>query len=174
LAGGVPDRRLSQLAGYLTRVIDAYGGDDPQLRAFADGLPDRLARVAACGLPDTLVHGDLHPGNVIGTEERRTIIDWGDSFIGQPAFDVLRLAGGLDAAEADEVIEEWAALWRAELPGSDPRASVELLRPVEALRLAAVYADFLAGIEPSEHPYHADDVDRWLRTAVERASREAA
>ena len=100
LAAGVPDRRSAQLVGYLTGVVDAYGGDDPALRALVDGLPDRLARVAACGLPDTLVHGDLHPGNVIGTEDRRTIIDWGDSFIGQPALDILRLVVGLDPAEA--------------------------------------------------------------------------
>ena len=170
LAAGVPDRRSAQLVGYLTGVVDAYGGGDPTLLALVDGLPDRLARVAACGLPDTLVHGDLHPGNVIGTEDRRTIIDWGDSFIGQPALDVLRLVVGLDPDDAVGVIEVWAALWRAELPGSDPGTSVELLRPVEALRLAAVYADFLACIEPSEHPYHADDVERWLRTAVERAA----
>ncbi|MFC7480061.1 phosphotransferase family protein [Luedemannella flava] len=166
LADGVPDRRRPQLLAYLTRVVESYGTPDPRLRALVDGLADRLDRVAACGLPDTLVHGDLHPGNVIGGDAR-TIIDWGDSFIGQPGFDVLRLTDRMAADEAAIVIDEWAARWRAEVPGSDPRTSVELLRPVEALRLAAVYADFLAGIEPDEHPYHADDVGRWLTRAAE-------
>lgn len=166
LADGVPDRRQPQLLGYLTKVIDSYGGTDARLRALADDLPARLARVAACGLPDTLVHGDLHPGNVIGAETR-TIIDWGDSFIGQPGFDVLRLTERMAADEADIVIDEWAARWRAEIPGSDPRASVDLLRPVAELRMAGVYVDFLAGIEPDEHPYHAEDVDRCLSRAAE-------
>ncbi len=166
IADGVPDRRQPRLADYLGRVIDQYGGDDASLRALAAGLPERLDKIAACGLPDTLVHGDLHPGNVIGGD-RRTIIDWGDSFIGHPAFDVLRLTGGMPAADDEIVIEDWAARWRAEIAGSDPRAAVELLRPLAALRLAAVYADFLAGIEPSEHPYHAGDVAIWLRRAAQ-------
>jgi len=35
-------------------------------------LPARLARIERCGLPDTLVHGDLHPGNTrIGGGRRR-------------------------------------------------------------------------------------------------------
>lgn len=174
LADGVPDRRRPQLVGYLRSVIDEYGGDDARLRALAEGLDERLAQVEACGLPDTLVHGDLHPGNVIGGPERRTIIDWGDSFIGQPAFDVLRLTENMPADEAATVVEEWAARWRAELPGSDPIRSVELLRPVEALRLAAVYADFLASIEPSEHPYHADDPATYLAKAADLYEQELA
>ncbi|WP_344079333.1 aminoglycoside phosphotransferase family protein [Luedemannella helvata] len=166
LADGVPDRRRPRLEGYLRGVIEEYGGGDVSLRALAAGLPDRLDRIEACRLPDTLVHGDLHPGNVIGGD-RRTIIDWGDSFIGHPGFDVLRLTEVMPAGEAEVVIEDWAARWRAEIPGSDPHGALELLRPVAALRMAAVYADFLAGIEPAEHPYHAGDVATWLRRAVE-------
>ncbi len=32
--------------------------------ALLDGLDERLAGLADCGIPDTLLHGDLHPGNV--------------------------------------------------------------------------------------------------------------
>jgi hypothetical protein len=40
------------------------------------------------------------------------------------------------------------------------------LRPIAALRNAAVYAHFLDNIEPSEHPYHAADVPFWLAEAA--------
>ncbi|MFG2058612.1 phosphotransferase family protein [Micromonospora sp. NPDC048930] len=61
------------------------------------GLDDRLDRVRDCGLPDTLVHGDLHPGNVRGDGRRATFIDWGDAFVGHPAFDILRFTETMDA-----------------------------------------------------------------------------
>jgi hypothetical protein len=35
-----------------------------------------------------------------------------------------------------------------------------------------VYANFLANIEPAEHPYHADDVPGHLAAAVEVAARQ--
>lgn len=147
LAAAVPDRR--DLTGL---------GDQPWLAG-------RLALVGSCGMPNTLVHGDFHPGNVRGTATAMTIIDWGDSFIGHPAFDILRVTGDLDPAEAQTLIAMWVQLWRQLVPGCDPQTAVEALRPVAALRNASVYANFLANIEPDEHPYHAEDVPFWLAEA---------
>jgi len=155
LGAGVPDRRGCRLADRLRRLID-----EPWIL-------DRLNATSACGLPDTLVHGDLHPGNVCGTATERTIIDWGDSFIGQPAFDIIRLAERLSEPETVRLYAFWAGLWRAALPGCDPLGAIEAIRPVAALRNAMVYADFLANIEPTEHPYHAQDVDLWITKARE-------
>jgi hypothetical protein len=66
----------------------------------------------------------------------------------------------------------WAKLWREAVPGCDPQAAVEALRPVAALRNAAAYASFLANIEPNEHPYHAADVPFWLGEAQRIAGGE--
>jgi hypothetical protein len=166
---GVPDRRAPVLGPALRALVARRGNGDARLTNLVDGLDERFARVAACGLPDTLVHGDLHPGNVIGDGEgdRRVVIDWGDSHISNPAFDALRLTDGLPEGDASTVLDAWAARWRT--PDSDPEAAVELLRPVAALRAAAAYADFLDAIEPSEHPYHASDVPYFLQRAAELA-----
>jgi hypothetical protein len=162
VAAGVPDRRSAALVPILRDVVRAGWYHDAALDALIDGLPDRMAAVAECGLPDTLCHGDLHPGNVRGGDGHPDVImDWGDSYIGHPAFDILRLAEG---ATAPELLEQaWAARWRSAVPGCDPLRAVRLLRPVAAVRNAAVYAAFLAQIEASEHPYHADDPAHWLR-----------
>ncbi|MFI5839079.1 phosphotransferase family protein [Catenuloplanes sp. NPDC051500] len=160
IAVGLPDLRAPWLADRIRAVIAAHAPDDPALTALADGLDARLAAVAECGLPDTLVHGDLHPGNAIGARDARMIIDWGDSFAGHPAFDILRLADG-DAS----LIGSWAARWRSSVPGCDPEHAIALLRPVAALRHAAVYAGFLDRIERSEHRFHAADVPYWLDAA---------
>jgi hypothetical protein len=157
---GIPDRR-----GVDFGFARAFEERIPGLGKLLDDLPRRMAAVAECGLPDTLVHGDLHPGNVrIGPDGRLTIMDWGDCYRGHPAVDILRLVERLE--EPDEVIEHWAYGWKASLPGSEPRRAAELMRPMAALRAAETYHGFLAAIEPSEQPYHADDVPERLAAAV--------
>jgi hypothetical protein len=164
LDAGVPDLRAGPLYRAVTGVAARYG--DARLHDLVSGLGARLAEVAACGVPDTLVHGDLYPGNVRGDGGTLVLIDWGDSFVGHPAFDLLRLAGELQPVEARALVDAWAARWRAAVPGCDPHRAVDLLRPVAALRNAYVYAHFLANIEPAEHVYHAADVPYWLSQAV--------
>nr|WP_228531635.1 aminoglycoside phosphotransferase family protein [Micromonospora sp. ANENR4] len=164
VAAGVPDLRGEGLAGWIRERL--AGHDVSAAAGLLDGLDRRLWRVGDCGLPDTLVHGDLHPGNVRGDDRHRTVIDWADSFVGHPAFDILRLTEDLDADAAARLVDAWARRWRADVPGSDPRRTVDLLRPVAPLRLAAVYAMFLAAIEPGEHPYHVHDVPAALARAA--------
>jgi hypothetical protein len=163
LSGGIPDGRLSvdRFARVAAPYLDRFEG----LRELIDGLPARFAAIAACGLPDTLVHGDLHSGNVRTDQAGRlTILDWGDCMIGHPAFDIIRLTGGLD--DPAPLIDAWAARWARTVPGSDPLRAVDLLRPVAALREATVYAAFLDAIEPAEWPYHAADVPQNLAAAA--------
>ncbi|BCY13796.1 hypothetical protein L3i22_088840 [Actinoplanes sp. L3-i22] len=165
--GGVPDKRLD--AGRLAAVAAPYRDDIPGLAELIDGLPARLAEVAACGLPDTLLHGDLHPGNVrTDGAGAPVIIDWGDSAIGHPAFDLLRLIEGLESPEP--LVAAWSRRWRETVPGCAPERAVELLRPVAPLVSAATYAGFLAHIEQSEWPYHAGDVPDCLTTAAATAA----
>ncbi len=153
----------ARAAGELSGAA-GVGGPGPRLSALLAGLDDRLDELAACGLPDTLVHGDFHPGNVRGTAERLSIIDWGDSVIGHPAIDLLRMCEHVD--DPEPLRQEWAARWRAAVPGCDPERAVVLIEPLVALRNAAAYAGFLDAIEPSEWPYHADDVPYWLAQAA--------
>ncbi|GLW32694.1 aminoglycoside phosphotransferase family protein [Actinoplanes regularis] len=161
---GLPDRRLDTET--FVNVAAPYLGDIDGLVELIDGLPERLAAVAACGLPDTLVHGDLHPGNVrTDGDGRPVIIDWGDSSIGNPAFDLLRLTEGLP--EPEPVVAAWSERWRRAAPGCDPERAVELLRPVAGLLGAATYAGFLASTEQSEWPYHAGDVPDCLVAAAQ-------
>ncbi|WP_349255136.1 phosphotransferase family protein [Micromonospora robiginosa] len=168
VADGVPDLRGHRLAEWIRARLT--GHDVSVAAGLLDGLDRRLRRLRDCGLPDTLVHGDLHPGNVRGDGTRPVVIDWADAFAGHPAFDILRLTETLDPATAGRLVDAWADRWRADAPGSDPHRAVDLLRPVAPLRLAAVYAMFLAGIEPSEHPYHAHDVPAALAQAAAEAS----
>ncbi len=170
VAAGVPDRRTPAFLPFVAEVAEGARTRDARLDRLVADLPERLAAIDACGLPDTLCHGDLHPGNARGVPGGPTVImDWGDAFIGNPGFDILRLTEDTSPDDGADLIAAWAARWRSERPGCDPERAVRLLRPVAALRNAAVYADFLRHIEPSEYPYHADDPPVWLAKAAEGA-----
>jgi hypothetical protein len=173
LALGVPDLRRPALAASLRDVASRHGPAQPawvrrRLDRLIASLDERLDAIAQAGLPDTLVHGDFHPGNMRGTPDRRVVLDWGDSVIGHPGFDLLRMCEG--APNHGELRAQWSNLWRRAVPTADPDRAVELLRPLAALRAAAVYASFLDNIEPSEWPYHAADVGAYLQRAVAPAS----
>lgn len=46
------------------------------------------------GLPPTLLHGDVHPGNIVaGAGGRHALIDWGNARLGPALLDIANLAG---------------------------------------------------------------------------------
>ena len=76
---GVPelvDRTVRKIA-----LADALSEDD---RAEAIDLARALPRGAA------LLHGDLHPGNVLMSDAGPIVIDWFDATIGHPVADLVR------------------------------------------------------------------------------------
>jgi hypothetical protein len=168
---GLPDWRAPALTDAIDRVVGLAGpgldrGVRTLLATFVAGLPERFASIASCGLPDGLVHGDFHPGNVRGVAGRLVLLDWGDSCVGHPLLDQPAFLTRIDEAAVRRVRETWDAAWSTAVPGSDPGHAARLLVPVAAARQAVIYQRFLDKIEPAEHAYHAADVPDWLcRTA---------
>jgi hypothetical protein len=57
------------------------------MRHLAWMLPESRARgeeLASLGVPPTIDHQDLHPGNILATSADARPFDWGDSVIGSP------------------------------------------------------------------------------------------
>lgn len=169
---GLPDWRAPALTAAIWRVFERTAPElstknRGALTAFIADLPRRFTDLAACGLPDTLVHGDFHPGNLRGEGERLALMDWGDSGVGHPLLDSSAFLDRVPAEALDAVRAVWLAHWREAVPGSDPARALTLLAPIAAARQAVIYRGFLDNIEPAEHPYHAADPVDWLtRTAV--------
>jgi hypothetical protein len=170
-AAGVPDGRWEPLLAAAEDVVRRRAPQDAVLRRLIDTAGERVAEIAQCGLPDVLVHGDAHAGNArIGAGAGPGIwFDWGDSRLGHPILDVGVLARpGISHAEA--LRSHWLDRWRQAVPGSDPDRAWQLSRPLAALGEAVTYQGFLDNIEPSEHPYHVNDVLPCLARAAALAA----
>ncbi len=167
-AAGLPDWRSDALTSVIAQVFQhtAHELDDDDARvlsSFVADLPRRFAAIGECGIPDTLVHGDFHPGNFRGERSSITLLDWGDSGVGHPLLDQSAFLERVAPAHLTAVRDHWERCWRANIPGADPRRASQLLTPVAAARRAAIYQRFLDNIEPAEHPYHRADPADWLR-----------
>jgi hypothetical protein len=171
LALGLPDWRGPALSVAIADVVDRTGSkldtlDRVALDAFILELPSRFEEVEACGVPDTLVHGDFHPGNARGEGTSITFLDWGDCGVGNPLLDQPAFLDRVPSDQAAAIRHHWLRTLERAVPGSRPDRAAEFLAPVAAARQAVIYRKFLDNIEPSEWPYHAADPAAWLRRAA--------
>lgn len=124
-----------------------------QLAGITAGLPDLVARLCAkidrvdalseeecaeaCDLARSLprgaalLHGDLHPGNVLMSNDGPVVIDWFDATIGHPIADIARTSLLIRTGTANEADHH--------LPGATP----ELLDEIRTIYLAQ-FAELLA------------------------------
>ncbi|GAA3387438.1 aminoglycoside phosphotransferase family protein [Cryptosporangium minutisporangium] len=136
-------------------------------RAEARVLNERWAALDECGLPDTFVHGDFHPGNWRGTPDGPpTVIDYADAYWGNPVQDGLRAIDYLPSGRRGTAAKTWVEAWRAAVPGSRPGDALRIAEPLAHLAYAVRYQEFLDGIEPSERIYHAGDPAAAIRAAL--------
>jgi len=128
---------------------------DPQLREHAGRHPRQVtergralvsraaelpaATDALAGLPVTLLHGDVHAGNVLVHADRAALIDWGSSRVGPAALDLANLAGAGSAEVA-----RYARTWQ-QLTGQ-PLAAAEIERGYRwaALQIPVQYLPWMA------------------------------
>jgi Ser/Thr protein kinase RdoA (MazF antagonist) len=172
LALGAADFRAEALTERIGQVVECTASELSRaqravLGRFVAHLPARMSALRSCGIPETLVHGDLHPGNFRGVGDTLNLLDWGDSGVGHPLLDQPAFLGGLSASVAAETREYWNQAWRARMPGCDPERATLLLAPVAAARQAVTYRQFLDRIEPAEHAYHRADPATWLERAAD-------
>ncbi|GIJ50242.1 hypothetical protein Val02_71280 [Virgisporangium aliadipatigenens] len=171
---GLPDRRPGPLSIAVRGLLD--GAAVPELstveRSSAHRLVDRWETLDACGLPDTLVHGDFHPGNWRSDGGPPVVLDWADAHLGNPVLDGLRAIDYLPADRRAVAEEAWVRAWTDAAAGSRPREALRLAAPLAHLTYAVRYQEFLDNIEPSERVYHRGDPAAVIREALRAAGSE--
>jgi hypothetical protein len=165
---GLPDwsgpALTAAIGDVVQRTSEELSRDElTSLERFVGSLAHRFAAIESCGLPDTLVHGDFHPGNFRGIERTLTLLDWGDCGIGHPMLDQPAFLDRVACEHRETIKQHWARAWLAKLPRCKPAHAADLLAPIAAARQAVIYRLFLDNIEPSEQVYHRADPADWLR-----------
>ncbi|HVM14536.1 MAG TPA: phosphotransferase [Egibacteraceae bacterium] len=83
--------------------------DAEQALLASSGRAESIASALA-GLPQTVTHGDMWPGNIARSGNDTVFIDWGDAFWGVGAVDVVNLLVGRPSPLSPEAV---AKVWSA-------------------------------------------------------------
>jgi Ser/Thr protein kinase RdoA (MazF antagonist) len=144
---GCHDRRLERLSGQaatLAADAAALGGltdaERAQFRVALPRLQAMCAALAACGIPQTLVHGDLHLHNVAGRAGHQQFFDWTDACVSHPFFDLISVFDDEDCARQVQLRDAYLGVWSDDAP-------VERL--LEAWALARLLSDLHQAISYS-------------------------
>jgi hypothetical protein len=166
---GIPDRRPEILAAAVSDLLDGPVGAEltPEELRASKSLRSRWEMLADCGLPDTVVHGDFHPGNWRRGNGPPVVLDFADAHLGNPVLDGLRTIDYLPADRRRTAANAWIAAWTAAAPGSRPAEALRIAEPLAHLAYAVLYQEFLDNIEPSERVYHLGDPAAAIRHALE-------
>jgi hypothetical protein len=179
LGFGCRDRRLETMLAYLEALVqDAEVA--AQLQADEQArLCHLIPRLTAMGhaladyrVPYTLVHGDLHPGNIAHHQGTYRFFDWTDACIAHPFFDVLPILHSAqslpDAASAcSHMLESYLELWTAYESLERLRQVWALAQPLGALHQAISYAYIVAGLEATAKHEVAWGISYWLRKVLQ-------
>jgi len=170
---GCIDRRLDVLAAQIDPLLE----DDSALalledteRAHLRSLGPRLKmmcdELAAYNLPATLVHGDLHPGNVALRAGNILIFDWTDACVTHPFFDLMHLFYAEEAVQT-KLREDYFEAWTEFEPIERLRVAWTLAAPLCALHHTISYQAIINNIEETARDELASGLTFYGRKILE-------
>ena len=159
LALGVPDRSLARMAELAA-----------ELPVDSGLVGDLVATVESYGLPETLVHEEVHPGNVLVRNGEHVFVDWADSSVGHPYFgivialrsiaDLFELEPG--APELERLVDAYLEPWTAIAPRKALRALFPAAYRLGMLNRALSWQETVRGLEGPLHDQFAPSVAGWI------------
>lgn len=132
----------------LARIQNEWSGRADELLAL--GAQDRRRPTA---VPYTLLHGDFHPGNVLGS----TIIDWSDAAVGNPLYDVAHYLLNIREEKHDELLDTYGTT----------RDAVNAVEAEAYEDVALSYKRITDALAPDDRWWFAGEEARWLARATD-------
>ncbi len=174
LSDGCLDRRLDVLENQIEPLLndpEAVSKLQPdelaELRRLTPSLQAICRRLAEFEIPATLVHGDLHLGNVTRVDGELQYFDWTDACVAHPFIDLLSLQWEPDGAKRAALREAYLEPWLEVAPAERLREAADLAAVVIPLHHAVSYATIVANLEPSAQG-EADATHEFLREVLAR------
>ena len=164
---------------WVDRVGDlaALGAPTRRLESLWDDVEGEAALRAAwrrlheLGLPDTIVHGDLHPWNATVEPHGVRIVDWSDAAIGPPFLDLaVVLFKEDDAAVRARLVEAYLEPWRGVVSDATLREAAGFGDVLGCIYQSQSYRAINAAFEPTDRWLFAGEEARWRERAIELAA----
>jgi hypothetical protein len=164
---------MAQLMLRQTKVAPAALGRK-ELFLLGDHVQSALEALEASGIPETLGHLDLNPGNIIVSPSRCAFLDWAEAYVGSPVLSLeyllehLRRTIGTDSAVETRLVTMYCAQWEDVVPRT---------ATTEAFALAPLLAVFAyaAGSKAWEDSARLEEpaIAGYFRSLTRRMHREA-
>ena len=174
-AAGGQVRPLDRLASEVPQMLarDDFGSRlDQETRDAWIATTPRLVEACAAlndlGLPDTLVHGDLHPGNVVVTPMGHVVVDWSDAAVGNPFCDLATFV--IRTKDLDlrrRLVDTYVNAWGGFADSADRDDLAGLAMTVGSVYQVATYLALLPAMDaPDRALFEGADV-KWAKRAID-------
>lgn len=154
LAAGCKDRRLDVLLSQIEPLLNddvAIGPLNPpereELQQVGPRLRDLIMELIALPIPYSILHGDLHGGNVIPHKNSFLYFDWTDAAVSHPFFDMIHIFGVEDDSQKVMLQDAYLQPWEEYYAKEDVRRAWELASALYGFYHAVSYQYIARGIE---------------------------
>ena len=173
LAMGCVDRRPAWLAREISHLLadDAAltGLEDEEIARLRESGPMMVAlckRLGTSFIPDSVVHGDLHLGNVARAGGSYVFFDWTDAAVSHPFVDLIDVFREEDAVTRAALRDAYLRAW-AEYGTHDRLLSLwRVAEPLASLNQAVSYRYIASGVEPGTGQELEWAIPHWLRNVL--------
>lgn len=173
LEAGCIDRRLAQLPQQLeamltsSAVLGTVNEDEQEkVKALIPMLQEECQQLAAYGLPETLVHGDLHGGNIAYADDGFVYFDWTDACVTHPFFDMHILYLDENKEVQTELRDAYLAEWTDYATMDKLLEAWEVGEWLTAVHHAISYWQIRENIETRYHREMGGMLPFWLRKLI--------
>lgn len=182
LAAGAFDQRLpllrNQIDAVIMWLIEAMTRQistavprlsRARLIELGDVLRETCDRLERFAIPDTILHNDLNPGNILLTGRKCVLTDWSEAAIGNPFLGCERLCQ-LNRAHARSVQEVYKAAWRDWLDSGQSEEALAMARLLAIYAYLCGRSDWLYTVEKPRPEF--ESYARSLARHMDRAAQE--
>ena len=179
---GCADRRLETLPAWVDFLVadaETLALIEPQeadrLIALGPHLKELAAKLSDYRLPSTLVHGDLHPGNIAAQQGGYLFYDWTDACIAHPFMDLITVLEETDtlpdqALATARLRDAYLSLWTDYEPQDRLMEAWSLAEPLAALHQVISYRNIYGILEPGTKMEFARGLKYWVRRLLSIAA----
>ncbi|HZX04312.1 aminoglycoside phosphotransferase family protein [Kribbella sp.] len=165
------DRRLAVLhteldgllkPNKLTQRLDPT--DQAKLPDRAKQLHEAIDELARIGVPETLLHGDLHPRNLAVRDGKVLAFDWTDAALAHPFLDLVTFVENRSPLSADpRVRDAYLAEWDQYAAPQDLRRALDLAEELGALYQTITYLHLIDHLTDPTQASILRGGNTWLR-----------